>query len=83
MHQVPPNPKLFKITLFSATLLKFAVLFEWLTTYFLEQQIAKDFDPLCVKKSEKNLSLCMDISDEIEVATSLEMQLSHCHFNPF
>ena len=23
----------------------------------------------------------MDIADEIEVATILEMQLSHCHFN--
>ena len=32
MYQVPPNPKLFKITLFSPTLLKLAVLFEWLTT---------------------------------------------------
>ena len=50
MYQVPPNPKLFKITLFSPKLLKLAVLFEWLTTYFLEQQIAKDFDPLFIKK---------------------------------
>ena len=25
----------------------------------------------------------MDIADEIQVATILEMQLSHSHFNPF
>ena len=72
MYQVPPNPKPFKITLFSPTLLKLEVLFRWLTIYFLVQQIAKDSDPLC-----------MDIADEIEVATILEMQLSHYHFNPF
>ena len=50
MYQVPPNPKLFKMTLFSPTGLKLAVLFGWLTTYFLVQQIEKDFDPVCVKK---------------------------------
>ena len=72
MYQVPPNPKPFKITLFSPRLLKLEVLFRWLTIYFLVQQIAKDSDPLC-----------MDIADEIEVATILEMQLSHYHFNPF
>ena len=83
MYQVAPNPQLFKIRLFSPTLLKLAVLFGWLTTYFLWQQIAKDFDPLCIKKQYKNLSLCIDIADEIEVATILEMQLSHYHFNPF
>ena len=83
MYQVPPNPKPFKITLFSPTLLKLEVLFRWLTIYFPVQQIAKDSDPLCIKRWEKNLSLCMDIADEIEVATILEMQLSHYHFNPF
>lgn len=51
MYQVAPNPQLFKIRLFSPTLLKLAVLFGWLTTYFLWQQIAKDFDPLCIKKT--------------------------------
>lgn len=53
MYQVPPNPKLFKITLFSPTLLKLDVLLGWLTTYFLVQQIAKDFDPLYIKKIRK------------------------------
>ena len=62
MYQVPPNPTPFKITLFSPTLVKLEVLFRWLTIYFLVQQIAKDSDPLG-----------MDIADEIEVATVLEM----------
>ena len=39
--------------------------------------------PYALKKTKKNPSLCMDIADEIEAAMTLEMQLSHCHFNPF
>ena len=51
------------------------MLFEWLTTNFLVQQIANGCDPLCIKKQENNLTPCMDISDEIEVKTILEMQV--------
>ena len=67
MYQVPPNHTLCKITLFSPTRSELAVLFEWLTTNFLVQQIANGCDPLCIKNQENNLTPCMDISDEIEV----------------
>ena len=59
MYQVPPNPKLFKITFF--------------------YQHCQNWR-CCL---DGNLSLCMDIADEIEVSTSLEMQLSHYHSIPF